>query len=162
MKIVIEDSTYKPMLVSLQAPELPEESFSLDSKTQIPKKHYYSPDVIEDIIRKMYWDAHEKIPYPFPEMTLTLPPPELTRKRIFKIIFEIGRRTFHKLKKELINDESYRGKFIAVYKERLLDCDEDNAKLAKRVYDEYGYLPIYIDKIQEKLVVVKMRSPRLL
>jgi hypothetical protein len=68
---------------------------------------------------------------------------------------------FKKLKQKYVSDERFRGKFIAVLDGKLVDCDEDDRKLAKRVYDCYGYRPIYIGKVTEKRRIVDLPSPEL-
>ncbi|MCD6443587.1 hypothetical protein J7L70_01115 [Candidatus Bathyarchaeota archaeon] len=60
---------------------------------------------------------------------------------------EEERGAFLKAKSRLLRDDQYRGKYVAVFKGKVVDCDEDKARLARRVYKKYGYIPIYIDRV---------------
>lgn len=74
-------------------------------------------------------------------------------------IFLRQREAFMKMKNDLLKDSTYVGKFVAVYREEVVDFDEDNRKLARRVYDKFGYVPIYIGKVQQERSVGEMSSP---
>lgn len=75
-------------------------------------------------------------------------------------MFNNERDAFMKMKDDLLKDENLVGKFVAVYKGEIVGVDQDNRKLAKRVYEKYGYVPIYIDKLEEKEKILRMPSPR--
>lgn len=74
-------------------------------------------------------------------------------------LFERERQAFLKIKDSLLRNETYKGKFVAVYGEKVVDVDDDIKKLAKRVYSEYGYVPIYMDKVQRERRVTDLPSP---
>jgi hypothetical protein len=76
-------------------------------------------------------------------------------------IFKRERDAFMKMKEDLLRDERYRGKFVAVYGGNPVDSDENNRELAKRVYKKYGYIPIYIDKVEKKEEIIEIPSPEL-
>lgn len=71
---------------------------------------------------------------------------------------EEQREIFMRNLRHLLKTE-YRGEFIAMLKGEIIDHDKNNRELAKRVYKEYGYVPIYIDKVERKREVVRMPSP---
>lgn len=68
---------------------------------------------------------------------------------------------FLKIRDELISDPSYRGKYIAVFQGAIIGCDEDKGRLAKKVYEKNGYIPIYIDKVVPKRRHIEIPSPEL-
>jgi len=74
---------------------------------------------------------------------------------------EEERSAFLKVRDRLIRDARYRGKYIAVFGGKVVDCDEDKARLAERVYRKYGYIPIYIDKVAPEEEHVEIPSPEL-
>jgi len=75
--------------------------------------------------------------------------------------FRKEEEAFERLKLKCLSDERYRGKFIAVLGGKIVDSDEDDRKLAKRVYDSHGYRPIYIGKVTETKRIVELPSPEL-
>jgi hypothetical protein len=66
---------------------------------------------------------------------------------------------FLKIKDELLGHETYRGKFVAIYEGKVVDFAENKKELAKRVYRRFGYIPIYIGKVEKEQVVGEMSSP---
>jgi hypothetical protein len=60
------------------------------------------------------------------------------------------KRSFLNMKKDLVENKTYNNKFIAILNGKIVDFDVDNRKLAKRVYEKYGYIPIYIDKVEKE------------
>jgi antitoxin (DNA-binding transcriptional repressor) of toxin-antitoxin stability system len=63
--------------------------------------------------------------------------------------FERARAAFERLKPELL--KTHRGKFVAVVNEQVVDVDTDRVKLVLRVYDRFGYRPIYVQLVEEHL-----------
>ena len=61
--------------------------------------------------------------------------------------FERERAAFERLKPELL--KTHRGKFVAVVNEQVVDADTDRVKLVLRVYDRFGYRPIYVQLVEE-------------
>ena len=61
--------------------------------------------------------------------------------------FERERAAFERLKPELL--KTHRGKFVAVVNEQVVDVDSDRVKLVLRVYDRFGYRPIYVQLVKE-------------
>jgi len=56
--------------------------------------------------------------------------------------------------------ETYAGRYVAVYEGTIVDSDHDEAILAERFYDNYGFVPVYIHKvgIEDDLVDASTRS----
>ncbi len=63
--------------------------------------------------------------------------------------FERERTAFERLKPELL--KTHRGKFVAVVNEQLVDVGTDRVQLVLRVYDRFGYRPIYVQLVEEHL-----------
>jgi len=75
--------------------------------------------------------------------------------------FEAERNSFLEMKHTLLSDPRYQGKYVAVRDGLILDVDDDKVELAKRVYDKHGYVPIYIDRVQEKARIYEIPSPEI-
>lgn len=73
--------------------------------------------------------------------------------------FSREEQSFERLKRKCLRNEQIRGKFIAVLDGRIVGIDENDRKLAKRVYDSHGYRPIYIGKVTETRRIVEIPSP---
>jgi hypothetical protein len=74
---------------------------------------------------------------------------------------EEERGAFCKMKDKLIQEPNYNGKYVAVFQGAIVGCDEDKGKLAKSVYERYGYIPIYIDKVAPGERHIEVPSPEL-
>jgi D-mannonate dehydratase len=59
--------------------------------------------------------------------------------------------------------QKYRGKFVAIHNETVIDADEDGHKLSKRVREQHGRIPIAIIEVREtpEAPTFKVRRPRL-
>ena len=55
--------------------------------------------------------------------------------------------------------ESYSDTYVAIHEGQVIDNDKDDAALASRVYDRYGYIPIYVGFVGEE-AVCRVPSPR--
>jgi hypothetical protein len=86
-------------------------------------------------------------------------PPLVPPSRPQPEVFETNRQAFLRIKDSLLDNPEYSGKFVAIYGGEIVDQDEDNRELARRVYSEHGYAPIYIGKIERERRVVEMPSP---
>jgi antitoxin (DNA-binding transcriptional repressor) of toxin-antitoxin stability system len=71
---------------------------------------------------------------------------------------EKERAHFLRLKDQLLR--THRGKFVAILNGEVIDVDEDGKALTRRVYAEYGYVPIYIDRVVEERPVRQIPSPK--
>jgi hypothetical protein len=67
------------------------------------------------------------------------------------------REAFHRLWDQLL--KTHKGQFVAVLDGQVVDSDVDNCKLAQRVYSKFGYVPIYIQRVEEKPTVYDLPSP---
>ena len=56
----------------------------------------------------------------------------------------------------------YKNKFVAICDGRVVDFDEDEIRLAKRVYTQIGFLPIYIQKVVKERQKVRIPSPKII
>jgi len=74
---------------------------------------------------------------------------------------EEEREAFLKLRDGLIRDPRYNGKYIAVFQGCVLEHDEEKERLAERVYEEHGCVPIYIDRVAAYERRVEIPSPEL-
>jgi hypothetical protein len=74
---------------------------------------------------------------------------------------EEEREAFLKIRDKLIQDPLYTGKYVAVFQRVVVACDEEKERLAKSVYEKYGYVPIYIDKVASSERRVEIPSPEL-
>lgn len=69
-----------------------------------------------------------------------------------------NKMTFEKLKPQLLKDPSYVGKYVAIVKNNICESGADDAKLAKQVYDQHGYVPMYIGLVSMKSKKTKIPS----
>jgi len=104
--------------------------------------------IIEARAREVDWKTFQLVGIPSPRRG----PPELQA-------FERERQAFLRIKDSLLDNPQFRGKFVAIYRGGIVDHDEDNLELARRVYSEHGYVPIYIGKIERERRVIEMPSP---
>jgi len=74
---------------------------------------------------------------------------------------EEEREAFLKVRDKLTQDPRYRGKYVAFLQRTLIGCDEDKGRLVKSVYEKYGYVPIYIDKVVVSERRAEVPSPEL-
>jgi hypothetical protein len=56
----------------------------------------------------------------------------------------------------------HRGKYVAVHNEQVVDSGDDQIEVAMRVYDRFGYQPIYVGLVSDQPTSpVRVPSPRL-
>ncbi|MCL4500021.1 MAG: hypothetical protein M1335_07270 [Chloroflexi bacterium] len=67
-----------------------------------------------------------------------------------------GKDAFQRLLPELL--KTYREKFVAIYKGRVVDSDGEEGELMYRVALKYGDTPVYIDEVLEKPRVYSVPS----
>jgi Family of unknown function (DUF5678) len=69
------------------------------------------------------------------------------------------RRAFWAIHAELLR--AYEGKYVAILNGKVVDCDEDKRALAKRLYRQYGYQPMYVQFVTAaSLPIYHLSSPR--
>lgn len=74
-------------------------------------------------------------------------------------VWEKEKNAFAMMKKFLLSEENYKGKFVAIYGGKIVDHDADDRELAKRVYEKYGYHPIYFGRVTEEIKIIELPSP---
>jgi hypothetical protein len=67
---------------------------------------------------------------------------------------------YYKANREALLKE-YRGKWVAILNQTVVDSDMDFSPLAKRVYEKHGYRPILITRVEDGPQVVNVPSPRI-
>ena len=71
---------------------------------------------------------------------------------------ERERAAFLRLKDQLIR--THHGQFVAILNGEVIDADEDDRALTRRVYAKHGYIPIYIDRVVKESPVRRILSPK--
>ena len=73
--------------------------------------------------------------------------------------FENEREAFWSQYPELL--KQYVGQYVAVYQGKMIDHDEDKRRLIQRVYENLGYVPVYIQRVSpEGRPRYRLSSPR--
>jgi len=65
--------------------------------------------------------------------------------------FRLNQAYFEKHLEELL--AKHLDQYVAIWQDQVIDFDDDNIKLARRVYSSIGYLPIYIQKVTKELMI---------
>ncbi|MHB8567871.1 MAG: DUF5678 domain-containing protein [Nitrososphaerales archaeon] len=74
--------------------------------------------------------------------------------------FEQEESYFHKVKPKLLTDKTLVGKYVAIVGQKMVDSDKDESELVKRVYQKYGYIPAYIERLgKEEEHIIEYSSP---
>ena len=66
---------------------------------------------------------------------------------------------FERMKPELL--KTHKGKWVAIHNGELVDSDDDDKTLAKRVYGKFGYRTILMTQVTETPQVYTFDSPEL-
>lgn len=90
---------------------------------------------------------------------LEVPLPSLQTESPELDLFEQERETFLRIKDDLLEQGRYLDEFVAIHNGEIVGHDRDVVALARRVYAEYGYVPIYIDKVERDREVIELPSP---
>lgn len=69
-----------------------------------------------------------------------------------EIFFELNKEEFLRL---------YEGRYIAILNKSIVDVDDVFENLAKRVYRTYGYVTIYMTKVEREQTIFNLPSPTL-
>jgi dCTP deaminase len=72
--------------------------------------------------------------------------------------FEREEQAFERLKPQLL--KTHRGQYVAIRDERAVLFGANKTELAKRVYEEFGYRPLYIGLLEQGAEVVHVPTPR--
>jgi PHD/YefM family antitoxin component YafN of YafNO toxin-antitoxin module len=73
--------------------------------------------------------------------------------------FEREREAYAQLEESL--RPQYEGLYVAIRGGQVVDSDADELTLIMRVYERFGYGPMYVRKVGAPLPVVRVPSPRL-
>lgn len=73
-------------------------------------------------------------------------------------IFEKERKAFFEIKKQLIDDPQYIGKYIAIVNGEVAGVGDDRIKLAREVYTKKGYVTMYIGEVKQEETVAEEPS----
>jgi antitoxin (DNA-binding transcriptional repressor) of toxin-antitoxin stability system len=73
--------------------------------------------------------------------------------------FEQERAAYLRLKSQLL--QTHHGQFVAVHEGQVVDADQDNRALVKRIVERYGNEPVYIQRVAEELRIFEIPSPEI-
>lgn len=68
--------------------------------------------------------------------------------------FEGERQAFERLKPELLR--THQGQWVAVYQGEVVEADRDRSQVLDSVYDRFGYVPVYVQLVEERPRVYKL------
>jgi hypothetical protein len=91
----------------------------------------------------------------------TLPAVELERDGALEMNaqFEAEKKAFWAMREQLL--DQYEGQYVAVHQGRIIDHDSDKLRLGLRVYQQFGYRPIYAQLVSRQgLLTRRLASPR--
>jgi len=69
------------------------------------------------------------------------------------------RDAYLRMRTKLLADPRYAGKFVSVLRAEVVDADSDERELVRRVYGKYGYVVVYVEKVQEEKRIPEIPSP---
>jgi PHD/YefM family antitoxin component YafN of YafNO toxin-antitoxin module len=72
-------------------------------------------------------------------------------------VLEREREAYEQLEPELL--PLYKGQFVAIREGQVIDSDPDEMALVQRVYEKFGYGPMYVRKVGALLPVSRISSP---
>ena len=72
--------------------------------------------------------------------------------------FQEAKKYFEENKAQIL--EKYKGNFISILDNAVVDHDTEFSKLAKRVYEKFGYQSIYMPFVESEPRVLRIPSPR--
>lgn len=70
---------------------------------------------------------------------------------------EAEERAFSKKLPSLLR--RYKGRFVAMYRGRVIGSDLDDEELGRRMYKRFGEVPFYIAKVEQTPTVYEVPSP---
>lgn len=73
--------------------------------------------------------------------------------------FEREKEVYLHLKPQLL--QTHRGQFVAIHEGKVVDADQDNGELVRRVVERYGNEPVYIQLVAEELRTFEIPSPEI-
>jgi len=55
----------------------------------------------------------------------------------------------------------YKGKYVAIINEKVVDSNKNEIKLIKKLYRKRGYVPMYIGRVTTEKIILRVSSPRI-
>ncbi len=74
-------------------------------------------------------------------------------------VLELSKKYYQEHKESLL--KKYKGRYIAIFNNKVIGLGKDFSKLAQRIYKKYGYQTIYIPFVDTREKVVRIPSPRI-
>ena len=75
-------------------------------------------------------------------------------------LFEAEKRAFETMRGQLLSQ--YEGLYVAIHNGQVVGYDADKLRLGLRVYQQFGYQPIYVQLVtRENLPIKRVASPKL-
>jgi hypothetical protein len=68
--------------------------------------------------------------------------------------FEREREAFERLKPELLR--THRGQWVAIYQGKVVEAGQDRSQVLDNFYGRFGYVPVYIQQVEEQPRVYKL------
>jgi len=92
------------------------------------------------------WLAEQLNHLPLDKPKVTMTKPHLLPGQA-EFMLEVA--AFERLKPELL--QTYRGRFVAIYKENVVEVGDNELDLIDRVYERFGYVPCYVELVAENV-----------
>ena len=118
---------------------------SLDLRNPVPGVNFVSPQIFNNTLS---WE----------KVSVAEVPGEGSEPTDYLKLQE-AKRYFQENKAQIL--ERYRGDFIAILNNAVLDHDRSFSELAKRVYEKFGYQTIYMPLVESEPAVLRIPSPRI-
>jgi len=68
--------------------------------------------------------------------------------------FEREQQAFERLKPELLR--THRGQWVAIYQGKVVEAGQDRSQVLDSVYDRLGYVPVYVQQVEQRPRVYKL------
>jgi len=74
-------------------------------------------------------------------------------------VLELAKKYYENHKQSLLR--KYKGKYIAIFNNKVVGSGKNFSKLAYRIYKKFGYQTIYMPFVEAKRKILKSPSPRI-
>jgi len=71
--------------------------------------------------------------------------------------FALEEQAFHRMTES--DKQKYRGKFVAIYGQKVVDFDDNESTLIGRFFKKYGNVRVYIDRVGDENRDIEILSP---
>ena len=68
--------------------------------------------------------------------------------------FERDQQAFESLKPELLR--THRGQWVAIHQGKVVEAGQDRSQVLDSVYDRFGYVPVYVQQVEERPRVYRL------